>query len=240
MLPKKINLAIVAARQNSKGVKNKNLIKIKNNTITKIAVTIGLKSKKIDKIILSSDSLKILNSVPNNRNLIKLKRRKSLAKDKTPMLPVIQDAIQYFENNTNKKYFVRNLVILDPTSPLRKVSDVDESIKFFEKKKPDLLVSVHDAQHNPYFSIVEKKKNFFSLCKGNSINPGSRQSVPRVYEINTAVWIYSRRAIFHIKKRIPKKTLIFLTPIERSIDIDNNNDIQLINYYLKNNEKKNK
>ena len=59
----------------------------------------------------------------------------------------------------------------------------------------------------------------------------SRQEVPEVYEINTIVWIYSRNAILKIKKRIPKKTIIFQTPLERSIDIDNENDIKLINYY---------
>ena len=45
-IKKKINLALVAARKNSKGVKNKNLLKMKNRTITNIAVEIALKSKK--------------------------------------------------------------------------------------------------------------------------------------------------------------------------------------------------
>ena len=58
------------------------------------------------------------------------------------------------------------------------------------------------------------------------------------FEVNTIVWIYSRRAIMKIGKRIPNKTIVYKTPKERSIDIDNQNDINLINFYLKNNEKK--
>lgn len=232
MKKKNINLALVAARKNSKGVKNKNLLRIKNIPITKIAVNIGLKIKKIDKVILSSDSKKILDIVSNNKKLIKLKRSKFLAGDKTAMLPVMEDAIKYFENSF-KNLFVKNLIIIDPTAPLRTEVDLRKSIEIFERKKPDLLVSVHEAQHNPYFSILEKGKHYYNLTKSKNKNPGSRQEVPEVYEINTIVWIYSRNAILKIKKRIPKKTIIFQTPLERSIDIDNENDIKLINYYLK-------
>ena len=76
MHKKEINLALIAARQGSKGVKNKNLLNIKNKSITRIAVEIAVKLKNIDNVILSSDSQKILNTVPNNKKLIKLKRKK--------------------------------------------------------------------------------------------------------------------------------------------------------------------
>jgi CMP-N-acetylneuraminic acid synthetase len=153
------------------------------------------------------------------------------------MLPVMKDAVNYFEKKTDLNFRVKSLIIVDPTSPLRTSNDINKAIKLFEKKKPDLLVSVHKAQHNPYFSVVEKKGKFYSLSKSPNSNPGSRQEVKEVFEINTIVWIYSRKAIFKIKKRIPKKTIIFITPIERSIDIDSYNDIKLIKYYLQNNKK---
>lgn len=238
MQNKKINLALIAARKNSRGVKNKNLIKIKRKSITKIAVDIAIRSKKIDKVIISSDSEKILNLIQEDKKLIKLKRNKKLALDNTPMIPVMQDAIKYFEKKNNFKYYIDFLIIVDPTSPLRKLKDIDKAIFLFKKKRPDLLVSVHEAQHNPYFSILEKKGKFYNLSKSPHKNVSSRQEAKEVFEINTVVWIYSRKAIFNIKKRIPNKTIIFNTPIERSIDIDNENDIKLINYYLKKNEKK--
>ena len=102
-------------------------------------------------------------------------------------------------------------------------------------------MSAHNAQHNPYFSILEKKGRFYKLSKALKQDPGSRQEAPKTYDINTIVWIYSRKAVMKIKKRIPKKTIMFKTPKERSIDIDNQNDINLINFYLKNknNDKKN-
>ena len=135
MFKKKINLALIAARKNSKGVKNKNLLKIKKKTITKIAVKLALKSKKIGFVILSSDGQKILDSVKDEKKLLKINIRKNLAKDTTPMLPVMKDAIEYFEKKNRYKYMVKNLIIFDPTSPLSTLKDINSSIKLFEKEK---------------------------------------------------------------------------------------------------------
>ena len=228
---KRITLGLIAARKGSRGVKNKNLIKINNQEITKIALMLAINCSVIDHVVLSSDSKKILNLIKNNKKLIKLKRNINLAKDNTPMLPVIQDAIYYFEKIAKKK--VSKLVIFDPTAPLRNMNDIKSAIKKFNKYKPDLLLSVHESGHNPYFSMMEKKGEYFELCKNKKNNPGSRQGVPKVYEVNTLVWIYSRKAIFSEKRRIPKKTLIFKTPVNRSIDIDTKDDINKIKYYLK-------
>ena len=85
--------------------------------------------------------------------------------------------------------------------------------------------------------MLEKKGKYFKLLKNKNKNPGSRQEVPRVYEINTLVWIYSRNAIIKEKKRIPKKTVIFMTPYSRSIDINTQDDVEKIKFYLKKNEK---
>ena len=96
-------LATVAARKGSIGVKGKNLIKIRNQEITKIALKLAIKCPIIDSVILSTDSNKILNLIKKNKKLIKLKRNKSLAKNNTPMLPVMKNAITFFEKIKKKK-----------------------------------------------------------------------------------------------------------------------------------------
>lgn len=228
---RKITLGLVAARKGSQGIKGKNLLKIQNQEITKIALKLALKCSCINFVILSSDSKKILRLVKPNKKLIKLKRSKNLSKNTTPMLPVIKNSINFFEKKTGKK--VSEVIIFDPTAPLRSIKDIQKAKKKFIKKKPDLLLSAHKAQHNPYFSMIEKKGKYFELSKKPYKNPGARQQVPEVYEINTIVWIYSRKSIFAENRRIPKRTLIFETPVDRSIDIDTKDDINRIKSYLK-------
>ena len=232
---KTITLGLIAARKGSVGIKEKNLIKIQNQEISKTALKLSLKCPGIDYVILSTDSSKILNLIGKNKKLIKLKRNKNLSKNSTPMLPVMKDAVVFFEKLKEKK--VSKLVLIDPTSPLRNINDIKGALKIFKKNKPDLLLSAHEAQHNPYFSMMEKNGKYFELSKNPKKNPGTRQEVPMVYEINTIVWIYSRKAIIEGNKRIPRKTLIFKTPINRSIDIDTVDDVDRIYFYL---NKKNK
>ena len=93
---KKITLGLVAARKGSIGVKGKNLIKIRNQEITKIALNLAIKCTAIDNVILSTDSHKILNLIKKNKKLLKFKRNKSLAKNNTPMLSVMKNAIVFF------------------------------------------------------------------------------------------------------------------------------------------------
>ena len=231
MKTKKNIVALIAARKNSKGIKNKNLLKINNQSIVKKAVQIGLKIKLVDQIILSSDSQKILNLVKNNKKILKIKRKSNLARDNTPMLPVMQDAIKVFEKKSKKK--VSYIILLDPTSPFRLKKDVYKAIRIFNKKKLDLLVSVNEPEHNPYFSIMEKRGVYYSLSKGTNFSLGSRQEAKKVFNINTIIWIYSRRAVMQIKKRIPFKTDIIIIDEERSIELNTKKDLIRVKNFLK-------
>ncbi len=100
---KGITLGLIAARKGSVGLKKKNLIKIQNQIITKTALKLAIKCLAIDNVILSTDSNKILNLIKKNKKLIKLKRKKSLSKNNTPMLPVIKNAVVFYEKIKKKK-----------------------------------------------------------------------------------------------------------------------------------------
>ena len=117
-MTKKISIAIVAARAGSKRIKNKSFIKFNNERIVNLAINIGLTLKKIDYVVLTSDSKKILGLAKDNNKLIKLLRSESISKDNSPMLPVIKDAIVKVEKITKKK--TEKIIILDPTSVLRR------------------------------------------------------------------------------------------------------------------------
>ena len=90
MYKKKSFLAIIPARKNSKRIKDKNLLKINNKTLVEIAILESLKSKYIDKIIVSSDSPRI-NKISSKFNCVPLKERpKSLSKDNSKTIDLIK------------------------------------------------------------------------------------------------------------------------------------------------------
>ena len=69
-MKKQKTIALVAARKGSKGVRNKNLIKFGKKNIVNSAVLLGLKTDLIDKVILTSDSDKILKSVKKKQKFV--------------------------------------------------------------------------------------------------------------------------------------------------------------------------
>ena len=64
-----------------------------------------------------------------------------------------------------------------------------------------------------------------------------RQDSPDVFDLNTVVWIYSRNAIMEEKARIPEKTLLYLVPSERAIDIDTELEFEILEFLIKKNMK---
>lgn len=229
-----INIALIAARSGSKRIKNKSFLRYKKERIINLALKIGLEIKELDYVILSSDSNKILNLAKNKKKLIKIYRAKSISRDNSPMLPVIKDAVIKTEKITNKK--VSKIVILDPTSILRRKKDILDAIKTYDKKKPSLLVSVNKSNFSPYFSMLEKKNKYFDLCKKMKKNVFASQQAKNVYNVNTVVWIYSRNSILFEKIRIPKKTLIFETQEKFSLELNTKEDKNRL--LKKKNEKK--
>tara|TARA_X000001036_G_C20659384_1_gene798324 strand:+ start:1231 stop:1944 length:714 start_codon:yes stop_codon:yes gene_type:complete len=227
---KAITLGLVAARKGSKGIPNKNLLKVNGKELVRVAVEIGLTINEIDLIICSTDSEKIASVAKDAGAEVPFLRPNNLAEDHTPMIPVMEHAI----NEVESKYrcFVDRVVIIDPTSPLRLSEDIKDVIKFHNNNNADLIVSVHKGHYNPYFNMLEKRDDYYDLPKGKDENYGSRQMSPAVYLINTLVWIYTRNAIMIEKKRIPEKTLVYCFPEERSIDLDTPEDLKKIEYRL--------
>ena len=95
-LSKKI-LCLIPARGGSKGIKNKNLKKINNKSLVKIAADFAKSLNFIDKIVVISDSEKILKEAKlakvNQHN-----RQKKLSGSYVSDSEIINEIIQKFKN----------------------------------------------------------------------------------------------------------------------------------------------
>ena len=231
MTKKHISLGLIAARGGSKGIPGKNLLKINGKELITIAAEVALDTPEIDEVICSTDSLEIADVADKANIRVPFIRPNELARDNTPMLPVMEHALNWIESN--EEVHVKNIVIIDPTAPMRKPSDMSGVIRLFYKEKADLALSVHLSHQNPYFNMLEIRSNgFYRLPLGREENYGSRQSAPRVYSLNTICWVYSRYAILEERKRIPEKTVVKEFPEEVSTDIDTLDDLSRVKFQL--------
>ena len=156
-------LGIISARAGSKGLKNKNLLKINKKTLIEIAIEEALKVKKLNKIIFSSESSIYLKKVLKYKNRIDLiKRPNNLSKDNSSIFDVIKHTLYHYNNKQIKFDYV---VLLQPTTPFRKSSHIDECINKITKFKADSLISVKKPSYPIEWNFQISKNNISHILK---------------------------------------------------------------------------
>jgi CMP-N,N'-diacetyllegionaminic acid synthase len=229
-------LVTICARGGSKGLPKKNILPL--NKIPLIGYTIKL-AKQFAKefnadIALSTDDNEI-RQVANNFGLdTKYIRPEKLATDQTGKLDTIIDLINYEEkiNKINYEFFLD----LDVSSPLRNINDLRNAFSNFLHVSDSLnMFSVNKASKNPYFNMVEVNSAGFAelVKKGNYL---TRQSAPKVYDLNASFYLYRRSFFFpKIHPVINSKSMIFEFD-HLCFDIDHPIDFEFMNYLLENNK----
>lgn len=232
-------LVTICARGGSKGIPGKN-IKVLNgkpliwyslNTAAKFSVDLA---ESVD-LVLSTDDPEIKTTVQEaGFNIdVNYTRPEFLASDTAGKIDAIQDVLTYAESSNNKKYDY--VIDLDVTSPLRTVEDLKEAFSLL-RERPDAynIFSVSPANRNPYFNIVEENEDgYFSTCKTGVFL--TRQSAPKVYDMNASFYIYSANFFLDgIKKATTNKSLVYELP-HICFDLDHPLDFAIMSFLIENN-----
>ena len=224
-------LCTICARKGSKGIKGKNLLKIKNKSLIFYTIDQAQKIKSINDIVISTD-LKLSPKELKKRSLkVFFKREKKLSNDKVGKVPVIRDALKRAEKFYNKQYEI--IIDLDVTSPLRSLTDIKNAISKFINSKSNNLITLCESRKNPYFNMVEIIKKVPNLVINSRKTIRRRQDAPKIYDMNASIYLWKRKFLMKSDNLFSKKTMYYLMPVNRSIDIDNINDFKLVKFYLK-------
>lgn len=194
-------------------------------------IDVALKWKKIDKLIVSTDNEEIANISKKHGADAPFMRPPELATDDVGKLPVIQHAVKFCEKEYNMRYDV--IVDLDPTSPLRKISDLDNALNKFLNSNVDILYSVCRARKNPYFNMVELDENGYAhLSKPLKNKIVRRQDSPEVYDMNASIYIFNRDFLFDTDSIHSGRAVVYVMDDISSFDIDREIDFRLIEFLL--------
>ena len=223
------NLCTICARSGSKGVPNKNIKKIAGKPLIQHTIEQAKKSKVFSDIIVSSDCKKIL-KIAEKLGVHTLKRTNQLSKDFVGKVDVIRDAAIKAQKMLDKKF--DNVIDLDVTSPLRQVSDIHNSFKKFQNGNYQNLITGCVARKNPYFNMIEIKKNVLSISKRTNKKIYSRQKSPQVFEMNASIYIWKNKALMNKSNLVTSKTACYEMPEERSIDIDTMLDWKIVSFLM--------
>ncbi len=232
-------LITICARGGSKGIPGKNVKEINGKPL--ISYTIELAKQVRENlganISISTDDIEIKNVAESLGITSKYNRPARLATDEAGKIDTIKDLLRFEEEVIRNRY--EYILDLDVTSPLRNFFDIQESFNIISKnKKAETLFSVNPANRNPYFNMVEENiTGFYSLVKTN-VNGSSvtRQSAPKVYELNASFYWY-RRSFFESDSKTPitQNSLIYEMP-HVCFDLDHQIDFDFMEYLLLNNK----
>ena len=216
MINDKTVLAIIPARGGSKRLPRKNVLPLSEKPLIVWTIEAGLKSKCIDKVIVTSDDDEIQKiSLEAGSKIIK--RPHKLAKDNSNLNDVIKHAINILE----EQYDI--VMVLQPTSPLRKAEDIDNALEIMDQVKAPAAISVCKANKplNWHF-IVEENGALKPILQNKIIS--NRQECESTYIPNGALYIAKTDYFTSKKTFYTDSTLAYIMPHERSVDIDNRMD----------------
>ena len=185
-----MKIAIIPARKNSKRIKNKNIKNFYGKPIISYAIKYAKESKLFDRIIVSSDSKKIIKIAKNFGAEAPFVRPKKFSTDKASHSDTIFHALEWLYKNEG--YNPGQIMLLQPTSPLRSIEDIHQSIIKLRTSKASSLVSVTESHHHPYLmnKIIDNRLIPF-VPTGNFPGMESirRQELPGAYFVNGAIYI---------------------------------------------------
>lgn len=220
-------LAIIPARGGSKGVPRKNIRDFAGKPLIAWTIEEAKKSKYIDRTIISSDDDEIIDVAKKYGGDAPFKRPAELARDDSPGIDAIIHAMEQFP-----QYDL--IMMLQVTSPLRRVEDIDGCIEHFMKyDQGSACVSISVAEQNPYWMYFLDKTNKLNPILKTEDNLYQRQKLPVVYVLNGAVYIAARDFILKNRAFVAKETIGYEMPMERSIDIDNEMDFEIAAIQMK-------
>ena len=225
-------LVIIPARGGSKEVPNKNIKKIHGIPLIVYTIKEVLKLKKFYyKFIVSTDSKKIARISEKAGACVPFIRPKRLALDTTPTLPVLRHALKYIEKNN--KVNIDWLLTLQATSPLTKSNDIKKCIKLINKNI-DSVVSVREGNEcHPMYLNIKKGKYLKPFQK--NVKFIRRQDInPTIYKFNGSIFLTKKKIILNSKNNFffGGKMLPYIMPREKSVEIDNIFDLNLIKLFL--------
>lgn len=224
-------LCTICARGGSKGVPRKNIRQLNGKPLIYYTINQAIKWGKADKVIVSTEDEEIANISIKYGAEVPFIRPLELARDNSGKLGVIKHAVKFFEDK-NEKFDI--VVDLDSTSPLRKIEDLNNALNLFLDKNPNNLYSVCQARKNPYFNMVEVNQNGKAyISKKMEKGVLSRQTAPKVYEMNASIYIYKKDFLLNTEIIHSDNTIIYVMPQERSIDIDSQVDFNFVEYMIR-------
>lgn len=213
-------LAGVFARGGSKGIPGKNLRPLCGIPLVGYAVEAARASSRIDRVLISTDDPDIADAAREHGAEVPFMRPGRLARDDTPEWLAWRHMLETLGGDDGAG-LPSALVSVPPTSPLRAVEDLDRCIDRFFEAEPDAVVTVCEADRNPYFNMVTMDDQGRVRLVGRGEEAvHRRQDAPVVYDVTTVAYVLRPDFVLGADSLFEGEVQAVEVPRKRGVDID--------------------
>jgi len=215
-------VALVPARGGSKRLPRKNILPLCGKPLIAWTIEAALHSKYVDRVCVSTDSIEIAEVCKSIGVDVPWLRPSELAQDTSSTNDVILHAINTMSDMTNDI-----VVILQPTSPLRTLRHIDESLELLVGSDAKGIVSVSECEHSPLWAnTLPADKGMGDFIKPAIMGKRS-QELPIYYRINGAIYAFTKDSLVS-HKGIFYSDEVYAYPMERNYSVDIDTELDFI------------
>lgn len=223
-------LVVIPARGGSKGIPHKNIKLLGGKPLIYYSIDIARQFTTDENICVTTDDAEIISVVEQNGLRVPFVRPAELATDTCGSSEVIQHAYQFF---VDKGVQYDAIVLLQPTSPFRKVEFIKEAVDLYDDSI-DMVTSVRPATCNPYYDGFEDNEDGLLVISKGTGTIERRQDAPKVWQLNGSIYVINPKSL--MEKGLAHFDRIRKYPMTDyySIDIDNTFDWKVAEMVLEN------
>jgi CMP-N,N'-diacetyllegionaminic acid synthase len=210
-------LGLIPARGGSKGIPRKNLAVVGGKPLLAWTLDAAHAASELSEVVVSTDDDEIAATA---RTRV-LRRPPELAADDTPMRAVVRHAVDELAPDV--------VVLLQPTSPLRRAEHVDEAVRLLLESGADSVVSVVEVPH------AYRPESLMDVVDGRTVprSPvATRQEKERVYARNGPA-VLALRVDGLGEDLYGGDCLAYVMDLRDSLDVDTPFDLELADLILR-------
>ncbi len=227
-------LGIIPARGGSKGVPDKNIRILAGKPLICWTIEYALASRFITRLIVTTDSKKILEESRVCGAETPFLRPDYLARDETPSNDALIHALEFLKEK--ESYIPDFFVELQPTSPLRKTEHIDGALEILVSNNYDSVVSVVKTEEHPaWMKTIDTEGRLKPYISGPD-NYHRRQDLPEVFSLNGAIYAANTGIFLREKDYYTNNTVPYVMDRISSIDIDSVFDFRIAEMLMEENE----
>ena len=227
-------LGLIPARGGSSGIPRKNITLLAGRPLLAYTCEAALASRRLTRVLVSTDDEEIAAVGRACGAEVPFLRPADLARADTPSLPVAQHAVQWLIEH--EAWDPDVVVLLQPTSPLRRARHIDEALDCMAQGDADTVVSVVAVPHrfSPYALLRMRDGSLEDFWEAPvSFDRFRRQEIPPLYARNGPAIVATRtRVLFESQSFFGPRVLPYVMNDEDSVDIDARFDLGLAEWLL--------